>query len=83
MDEEALREALSDAEQDVEAAKARRKVSITLAVAFRRIADMLQTAGAIIGGDRAQGESPFGFGDDAVVGLATVVRVAADLTRLQ
>ena len=81
MDGEALREELLAAEQDVEATKARRTVSIALAVGFRRVADLLQTAGAIIGGDRAHGASPFGFGDDAVVGLATVIRIAADLTR--
>lgn len=81
MDEDTLREMISAAERSEEAVKARRTVSVALAVGFRRVAALLQTAGVIIGGDRVGGESPFGFGDDAVVGLATAIGVAADLVR--
>lgn len=40
---------------------------------------MLWIGGYLIGPDRAAGESPFGFGDDATVGLSTVMQLAGEL----
>jgi hypothetical protein len=54
-------------------------ISEALGAAFADTGQVLWHTGAIIGGDRAAGESPFEFGDDATVGLATVAQIAGEL----
>jgi hypothetical protein len=49
--------------------------------ALQRLGHVLWIGGYFIGGDRVAGTSPFGFGSDAVVGLATVVQIAGELGR--
>jgi hypothetical protein len=41
----------------------------------------LWVQGALLGGDRVEGRSPFDFGSDDVVGLATVCQVGGELAR--
>src|SRR6266851_2235856 len=50
-----------------------------LGPAFHSVGRILWTGGYIIGGDRVGGRSPFGFGSDAVVGLAIVAQTAGEL----
>lgn len=50
-----------------------------LADSMRAVGERLWVGGYIIGRDRAAGASPFNFGDDAVVGLATVIQTGAQL----
>lgn len=51
-----------------------------LAAFFRESGRLLWTGGYIVGPDRVSGESPFDFGSDATVGLATVAQTAGELT---
>ena len=51
----------------------------SLSEGFARVGAILWIGGFVIGPDRASHESPFGFGDDAVVGLATVSQTAGEL----
>lgn len=57
----------------------RRYLSDALGAAFTDAGQVLWHTGAIIGPDRAAGESPFELGDDATVGLATVAQIAGEL----
>lgn len=41
----------------------------------------LWVGGSLIGGDRVIGVSPFGFGDDGAVGLATVAQIGGELSK--
>src|SRR5713101_8926632 len=50
-----------------------------LAQVFRESGALLWVGGYIIGPDRKEGRSPFGFGSDSTVGLATVAQVAGQL----
>jgi hypothetical protein len=79
VDETTIEQLMATAELDPVAATARRALCLTLTVAFRRVGLLLQTGGSIVGGDRVSGQSPFAFGNDAVVGLATVIEIAGEL----
>ncbi len=48
-------------------------------LALAEVGRVLWVGGYIVGPDRAAGESPFAFGSDATVGLATVAQVGAEL----
>jgi hypothetical protein len=80
MERDALRELFAAAEADPVAQAAREQLCRTLAQAFARVGLALWTGGALIGGDRPGGLSPFGFGSDATVGLATIIQIAGELT---
>lgn len=58
---------------------AREGVCRALAVTFREAGKLLWTFGYMLGTDRRDGESPFGFGSDATVGLAVAVEIAGEL----
>ncbi|MDQ3571456.1 MAG: hypothetical protein M3383_01185 [Actinomycetota bacterium] len=45
------------------------------------IGQLLWVTGSLLGPDRPEGTSPFGFGDDDIVGLATVCQIGAELAR--
>lgn len=75
----ALREALEAAAEDEAGLRARREFGECLAASLRTGGRELWIAGAMIGPDRAAGESPFEFGSDATVGLATVLQIAGEL----
>lgn len=51
-----------------------------LAVGFREVGRLLWVGGSLIGSDRPAGRSPYQFGSDATVGLATLAQVAGELT---
>jgi hypothetical protein len=71
---------LDDAERDETSRAAREHLCQRLAETFRAVGHQLWHYGFVIGGDRVEGKSPFGFGDDALVGLATVTQIAGELT---
>jgi len=58
----------------------RERVCRTLSAALRDTGAVLWTGGWMIGSDRANHESPFKFGSDATVGLATIAQVAGELS---
>jgi hypothetical protein len=64
---------------DDDAAESRRQVCLTVATTLANAGDSLWVGGSIIGGDRVSGVSPFRFGSDAVVGLATVTQIGGEL----
>lgn len=49
--------------------------------ALAEIGQLVWTTGNILGPDRAEGESQFGFGNDDVVGLSIVCQVGGELAR--
>lgn len=72
--DEILLLAEDEADQEVRASICR-----IYADALARIGDSLWIGGAVFGLDRRDGESPFGFGDDDIVGLATVCQIGGEL----
>lgn len=50
-----------------------------IAVALRSLGEVLWVGGYSIGSDRVAGSSPFGFGSDAMVGLATITQIGGEL----
>lgn len=80
MDGDALKAAIVSAGEDEAAVLQRNKLCEALAAAFREAGKNLWLCGAVIGSDRVEGASPFGFGNDATVGLGTVVQVAGELS---
>jgi len=50
-----------------------------LAAAMTKLGQILWAGGWMIGSDRVSGDSPFRFGSDATVGLATVAQVGGEL----
>jgi hypothetical protein len=75
-----LRARLVDALNDPGVNAHREQTCQALAVAFREVGRLLWVGGSLIGSDRPAGRSPFQFGSDATVGLATVAQVAGELT---
>jgi len=59
--------------------QARSLVVRSLGPGFREFGEFLWVGGYMIGGDRVAGRSPFGFGSDAVVGLAIVAQTGGEL----
>jgi hypothetical protein len=79
--EEAAKEALLELADDEEDKEARAEMCRRYAEALAQTGKFLWLHGALIGPDRAEGQSPFGFGNDDVVGLATVCQIGGELTR--
>lgn len=67
------------ASRDEEATRVREEFGNALAVALRAGGKALWIGGSMIGPDRAEGNSPFEFGSDATVGLATVLQIGGEL----
>jgi hypothetical protein len=61
--------------------EARARMCGLYADSLARIGGLLWVGGAILGPDRRDGASPFGFGDDDVVGLAAVCQMGGELAR--
>lgn len=80
MNDEAIRALIVRAEGDTASAACREDVCRSLATSFREAGDLLWVGGNILGPDRVTRSSPFGFGNDAAVGLATVIQIAGELT---
>jgi hypothetical protein len=77
--DEPLRESLEMAARDEVGTRAREEFGDALASALRLGGQALWIGGAMLGSDRVNGESPFEFGDDATVGLATVMQIAGEI----
>jgi hypothetical protein len=80
MDDDALKAAIARAGNSESGVAARKRLCECLAAAFRATGTLLWTCGNLIGADRPNGRSPFNYGSDATVGLATVVQIAGELT---
>jgi hypothetical protein len=80
MDDEAFKVAIVEAGEDERGRALRAEVCEDLALAFTNVGKYLWMAGSVIGPDRVEGSSPFGFGSDATVGLGTVVQIAGELS---
>jgi hypothetical protein len=65
---------------DARAQTSREAVCRALASGLRECGAALWVGGYIVGGDRVQGRSPFGYGSDASVGLALVAQSGGELT---
>ena len=74
-----IRRLLVDADADPFAGESRQGLCRILAQVFSESGALLWVGGYIIGPDRKEGRSPFGFGSDSTVGLATVAQVAGQL----
>lgn len=81
MDEQEIRAKFAEAETDEAGRCAREEVCRKLGTTLRDGGELLWVGGYTLGTDRRDGESPFGFGNDATVGLATVIQVGAELTQ--
>lgn len=75
-----LRPFAREAAADPRGIESREALCEILAQAFESAGQMLWVHGSMLGSDRVTGESPFEHGSDAVVGLATVVQIAGELT---
>lgn len=73
------RDRIEAAAADVVGGRARVRVCGALAETFRETGKLAWVTGYLIGTDRRDGESPFGFGSDATVGLALVLQIAGEL----
>jgi hypothetical protein len=74
------RAVVAEAENDAACFQRRVELCQTLAKVFRQTGDLLWIAGNILGPDRASKSSPFDFGNDAVVAVATITQIAGELT---
>jgi hypothetical protein len=75
----AARHLVDQAGTDPVSRAARVSVCGALAAAFQTTGERLWPLGYMLGTDRGDGESPFGFGNDATVGLAIVAEIAGEL----
>jgi hypothetical protein len=67
--------------EDPPAQDARERLGRALAPALAGAGQVLWLGGWMIGGDRVARRSPFGFGSDATVGLATVAQIGGSLVQ--
>ena len=79
MGEEDVPERLRSAAADIEGGAARELVRRAVAETFQAAGKLLWTFGYMLGTDRRDGASPFGFGNDVAVGLALVVQIGGEL----
>ncbi len=77
--EELTPELLKKATADEASRAAREGVCHALAATFRAVGELLWAGGYLFGTDRPDGQSPFGFGSDATVGLGLVVEIGGEL----
>ncbi len=74
-----VKEALEDIANDLAASAKRIAVCDAIALALRKLGEPLWVSGSLIGSDRKEGISPWGFGDDRVVGIAVVAQAGGEL----
>lgn len=77
--DEALTRSLETASRHEVGTQARQEFGKAVASALQAGGHSLWIGGALIGSDRADGTSPFDFGNDATMGLATVMHMAGEL----
>lgn len=80
-DRERIGRVLGELATDESATAARISACEVLSEALARAGLVLWVGGVIIGPDRVSGSSPFGFGDDRTVGIATVAQIGGELGR--
>jgi hypothetical protein len=80
MDDADLRARADAAAADEDGQSNREATCRAAAAMFRDVGAALWVSGNIVGPDRVEGTSPFGYGNDGVVGLATISQVAGELT---
>jgi hypothetical protein len=73
------RDGIENAAEDPIGRAAREGACRALAATFREAGKLLWVVGYMVGPDRREGQSPFGFGSDATVGLALVVQTGGEL----
>ncbi len=78
-DRDTARRLVGEAVADEASRIAREGLCRKLATTFCAAGKLLWTGGYMLGTDRRDGQSPFGFGSDATVGLALVVEIAGQL----
>ena len=76
-----LRTLLEELADDADASANRVVVCETIANGLVRLGHVLWVAGYLIGPGRVSGASPFRFGDDRAVGVATVSQIGGELAR--
>jgi len=72
---------LDELANDDTATAARIAVCDAIGQALFHLGRVLWVAGYVIGPDRKSGASPFGFGDDNAVGIATVIQIGGELSQ--
>jgi len=75
-----LVQTIENASRDVELIKLRLDTAQLAADTFLNMGRKLQTSGQLIGTDRIDKTSPFGFGTDEVVGVGVLLQMASQLT---
>lgn len=50
-----------------------------VAETFSHVGGLFEVSGCLFGDDRKSGESPFGFGNDEVVGMSLILRISSQL----
>jgi hypothetical protein len=80
VDDEELKAAVIRAGNDEHGIALRRGLCEALTLALKKAGEALWICGSVIGSDRVDGASPFGFGSDATVALGTVVQIAGELS---
>lgn len=78
---ESLMNELTQALDDQGSQMSRSATVLALVPALGAAGKILWVGGYLIGSDRVSGESPYGFGSDATVGLATVAQVGGELIK--
>lgn len=78
-DPDLSREAVRRAAVDPASVAARLSFATFAADTFQTLGDRLFVCGHVLGSDRRDGVSPFGHGDDAVVAVSMLLRIAAEL----
>lgn len=81
IDRNETRQQLASLAADPKTAAVRIATCNAIARALQGLGHTLWHAGYFIGRDRVDGISPFGFGSDATVGLATVTQIGGELAR--
>lgn len=79
--DEEIRRRLDELASDEAAAASRIALCEAIGEALSRLGRIFWLTGNIVGSDRASGASPFGFGDDAAVGVATVIQMGGALAQ--
>lgn len=74
-----MRSAVGHALDDETGSRARVAAARALGEAMSDAGHLLWHVGYLLGPDRAQGDSPFGFGSDLTVGLGTALQIAAEV----
>lgn len=72
---------LQELGDDETAAANRVSACEAIAAALSTVGRILWVGGSIVGSDRVTKKSPFGFGDDRAVGIATVAQIGGELAR--